>query len=219
MKLLKITNVNFQSAVQKAVVVLKKGGVVAHPTDTVWGLAADFSNAKAIKKVHAIKQTDPNKPFLIQLPSKSWLIRLGQKLCVAHALAKEFWPGPLALIVRSKKSPPNPLFTKEGGLSGSFTLGVRYPDHKLSNALARGCGFPLVTTSANIAEHSPARSAAEVEKIFAKQKSQPDLVLDDPSPSAGSPSTIVDVSGKEIRLIREGTLTFKKILRTLARRS
>lgn len=210
---------NSTKAITAAIKVLKSGGVIAHPTDTVWGLAADAGNSKAVRKVHAIKQTDPSKPLLIQLPSKAWLDRLGRSLCTAHLLAKEFWPGPLALIVRLKESPPNPLFTKEGGLSKSSTLGVRYPDHKLSNTLARKFGSPLVTTSANLAEQSPARSAVEVEEIFAKQKKQPDLILDDPASSAGqAPSTIVDVSGSEAQLIREGAIPFKKIRQTLSRR-
>ncbi|MCF7845712.1 MAG: threonylcarbamoyl-AMP synthase [Candidatus Peribacteraceae bacterium] len=202
MKVIKVNADNFTAAIDMAVKVFGQGGVVAHPTDTVWGLAADAENKQAIAKIHALKKSDPAKPMLLSLPSKSYLNRVGTKLCRAHKLIKEFWPGGLGLLVRSKKNPAE-------------KVGVRLPAHKIPNALARKFGAPLVTTSANISGRKFARDAQAVAKIFPKV----DLILDDGSISKNAASTLVDVSDKEVQLIRAGELDFKKVEQVLARRS
>ena len=193
-----------KKSLEEAIAVLKQGGVIAHPTDTVWGFAADAENQKAVQKIHALKKSAARKQMLWNLPSKAWLDRVGKKLCKAHKLARKFWPGALSLIIQAKK----------GG-----TLGVRYPAHLLSNKLARSFGKPLITTSANLKNNPPARSANEIVKIFRRQKIKPDLILDDAAQGKGQPSTIVDVSTKEVQLIREGAVTFKAIRQALSPRS
>jgi L-threonylcarbamoyladenylate synthase len=200
-KILKVNPANLSSAIPEAIEIFRKGGVVAHPTDTVWGLACDAGNKSAIRKIHALKKSDPNKPLLWNLPSKSYLNKIGSKLCKAHKLAKEFWPGALSLLILTK--------------DGKRKLGVRLPDHKLSNALARKFGASLTTTSANLSGRLVVKDAAEVAKIFPKI----DLILDDGSSSKNNPSTLIDVSGKEVKLIREGRISFKTILRTLSSHS
>lgn len=215
MRLIKITPANFSLAIAEATAVLRHGGVVAHPTDTVWGLAADASNPKAIRRIHVIKKSDPNKPLLLNLPSKAYLNKIGQKLCKAHKLTKKFWPGPLALIVLTKNSHSFQKNTMSRGACPERSRGVRLPAHRLSNALARAFGKPLVTTSANVSSNPPAHSALELQKIFSKQKIKPDLVLDDGSKSKKQASTIVDVSGPQAKLIRQGTISFKKIQEAL----
>jgi L-threonylcarbamoyladenylate synthase len=202
MKILKIDSTNFKAAIAEAVVILRAGGIVAHPTDTVWGLAADSENPKAIAKIHALKKSNPAKPLLLNLPSKSYLNRLGAKLCQAHLLTKKFWPGNLSLLVRSKKNPAE-------------KIGVRLPDHAISRALARKFGAPLVTTSANLTGKKVASDAAAVARIFPTL----DLILDDGSLSRNLASTLVDVSAGEIQLVRAGALDLKKILQTQSRQS
>ncbi len=202
MKVLKINSQNFSATIDEAVAVLRGGGIVAHPTDTVWGLAADPQNLRAIAKIHALKKSGSKKPMLLNLPSKSYLNKIGTKLCRAHFLSKNFWPGPLALLVRSKKN-------------SKVEIGVRFPDHKISNALARKFAAPLVTTSANLTGSKVAKNAEAVARIFPKI----DLILDDGSISKNTASTLVDVSEKEIRLVREGAIPFKKILQMQSLRS
>jgi len=198
----RVDSQNFSKSITEAIEIFKRGGIVSHPTDTVWGLACDASNKKAVRKIHLLKKSDPSKPLLLNLPSKSYLDKIGSKLCRAHLLVKEFWPGSLSLIVRSKS---------KCEFSQTQKIGVRFPDHEISNLLARKFGKPLITTSANFAGEKVAKNAKEVMKIFPKI----DLILDDLSSSKNNPSTLVDVSEKEIQLIREGTLSFKQVLRTL----
>jgi len=202
MKFLKINSDNFETAISEAVVILRNGGIVAHSTDTVWGLTANAENQDALVKIHFLKKSDPAKPFLLNLPSKSYLNQIGTKLCHARILAKNFWPGNLSLLVRSQKNP-------------AVKIGVRLPDHKISNSLARKFGAPLVTTSANLSGRKVARNAKAVAKIFPEI----DLILDDGSTSKKSASTVVDVSEKKVRLIRKGGLNFKQIQQKLSHQS
>ncbi len=208
MKVLKINPQNLNSAVAKTVRVLKSGGIIAHPTDTVWGLACDAANPKAVQKIHALKKSDSAKPLLLNLPSKNYLGKIGRKLCRAKILAKEFWPGSLSLLIRAKSTP--------GVSREESKIGVRLPNHKLSNTLARKFGAPLITTSANLSGERVAENASDVAKIFGNEI---DLILDDSSEPKNFPSTLVDVSGDEVKLIREGAIPFKKILRTLSSHS
>ena len=145
-----------------------------------------------------MKKSDPAKKLLLNLPSKKFLNEIGAKLCRAHFLIGEFWPGNLSLLVRSKKNPAE-------------KIGVRLPDSKISRALARKFGAPLVTTSANFAGNKVAKNAAAVARIFPEI----DLILDDGSESKNLASTLVDVAEKEIRLVRAGALDFKKVEKVL----
>lgn len=202
MKILKISPENFTESIATAVAILRKGGVIAHSTDTIWGLSADAGSEKAVARIHFLKKSDPTKKLLLNLPSKKYLDKIGAKLCRAHELAREFWPGNLSLLVRSRKNPAE-------------KIGVRLPDHRISNSLARKFGAPLVTTSANLSGRKVARNATAVARIFPEI----DLILDDGAISKNVASTLVDVSAGEIRLVRAGALDFKNIRRTRSRQS
>lgn len=201
MKILKVNPANLSSAISEAIEILRKGGVIAHSTDTVWGLAVDAGNKKAVAKIYRLKQSDSTKPLLLNLPSKNYLNKVGRKLCKAHLLAKTFWPGSLSLLIMAKNS--------------DAKIGVRLPDHAISNLLVRRFGRPLITTSANLTGSKVAENAKAVARIFPAV----DLILDDGSISKNFASTLVDVSGKEVQLIREGMIPFRKILQKLDRHS
>jgi len=201
MKIIPVTSANFSTIIATSIAVLKSGGVIAHPTDTVFGLTADANNPKAVAKIHAIKKTHEAKPLLLNLPSKVWLTKIGRQTCQAKFLAKKFWPGSLAFIILAKK----------GG-----TIGVRLPAHKISNVLARKFGSPLVTTSANLAGQKPAKSATQIMEIFRRKKTKPDLILDDNSYSRQLPSTLVDLTKTKPQLLRKGVIPFKKVLLVLS---
>ncbi len=214
MQILQITNTRTRrTAVAAAVKILRSGGVVAHPTDTVFGLAADVSSPKAIQKIHAIKKSNTKKPLLVVVPTKHYLTQLAKVPQIAKVLIKEFWPGALALVLERK----SPRLQQAGD---SETVGVRYPDHALTLALARGLKAPIVTTSANPTGRSPVRSAAAVFQQFARQKHQPDLILDDyKAPKVAKPSTIIDCTGLVPTLLRTGVVPASEIQRALRHQS
>lgn len=210
MDILPATPANLRKALQ----ILRRGGVVAHPTDTVWGLAADASKAKAVTNVHAIKQSDASKPMLAIVPRKSYVRQVAVVSTLAAELTKQFWPGAVALLLPGK----GVLATE----AGSGYVGLRYPADLLSLQLARGLGRPTVTTSANISGQPTARAAEELYKVFARRKHKPDLILDTGfvAPASAQPSTIVDLSrAGSPRLLRVGAGPVPAIRRVLSRHS
>lgn len=193
------------AGVQRAVAILRDGGVVAHATDTVWGLAADADNPTAVAKIHAIKGSNPAKPLLIIAPTKTWVTHATNVPPYAKQLIAALWPGPLALILSNRTNHAH--------------VGYRYPAHTLSRTLARTLGRPITTTSANPTGLPPARSAAEVMRVFTKAHMQPDLILDcrTRKPTSELPSTIVDCTTETPCIVRTGAVSVRKIETALSR--
>jgi len=199
--------------IKKAGEVLKAGGVVMHATETCYGLAADIFNEKAVKKIYKIKQMRADKPVSIMVRG----IREAQKYAefnpAASKLAKEYWPGPLTLVLPRKDALP-------GFLNKNYdTVGIRCPDSKVAQALIRANGGPLVTTSANI---SGKKEVYKVEDYHAQIKgrrtvSRADLVIDDGPIGRNPPSTIIGFENGSIKMIREGSL-WVKILKKYGRK-
>lgn len=181
-------------ALRAAADVLLDGGVVAFPTETVYGLAVRCGDRAARTRLRRLKCREPAKPFQLLLASRRAALRLCPRMsALARALAHAFWPGPLTLVVR--------------GPNGRW-VGLRVPDHAVPRSLARRVGGALVATSANRTGARPARTAVEVEKALGDGV---DLVLDDGRAPLGRPSSVVRVSGGEWELLREGALTESQI--------
>jgi L-threonylcarbamoyladenylate synthase len=208
MELLTVTSRNRAAVLARAAAVLRAGGVVAHPTDTVYGLAARADLPRAVAAIHTIKGSADSKPLLTLLPRKAELPRIARVSPLARRLVAHYWPGPLALVLPSR--------------AGSGTVGVRYPAHALSLRLARLTGTSLVTTSANPTGLSAPTSAEEVLQYFAQRRAKPDLVLKlahTPKSKAALPSTIVDLTGSQPRCIRAGAISWASLQRVLSRLS
>ena len=141
--------------IKAAAEILIKGGVVAFPTETVFGLGALLNQTKAIKKIFAIKKRPKNKPLQILVPNLVAAKKLGRFNKQALALAKKYWPGPLTLVV-NKTNKVSKIVT-----AGSSKVGLRVPKHKTILALLKVCG-PLAATSANLSGQAPALSHQEI---------------------------------------------------------
>lgn len=187
--------------VQKAVEVLKKGGVVSHATDTCYGFAADIFNEAAVEKVYNLKQMQRSKPISILVSSLEEAQEYGLFNKQALGLAQQFWPGALTIIVKRKKKLPkwiNP---------GGKTVGIRVPGDSISCNLAKQLGGPITTTSANITTLPSPYSVSAIKKQFVGQNLKPDFYLDSGRLSvANPPSTIVDCTSKEMKIIRQGSV-------------
>ncbi|OQX82902.1 threonylcarbamoyl-AMP synthase [candidate division KSB1 bacterium 4484_87] len=187
----------------KAVAIIENGGVIGYPTDTIYGLGADINNDQAVEKVFALKQRQKDKPILILA---AWLEQV-QSLTEffseqAKLLASYFWPGPLTMIFPAANH-VNPLVTGTVG-----TIGVRIPSHRVSLELIRRSGVPITSTSANL---SGAPNPTSAEDVIAAFGDKLDAVIDTgPSPTS-LPSTIVSVVSAEIKIIREGAISRRKI--------
>lgn len=179
----------------KAKTVLKKRGIVALPTETVYGLVADFFSKEAVQKIYKIKRRELNKPLPIFVPNIESINAFVEKLPdSAHKMMNTFWPGPLTVIFLKKKGVTIPFETA--------SLGFRIPNHPIPFTLLRKYG-PLVSTSANLSGGKEAISAKEVEKYF---NGEIDLILDGGETTFKTPSTVVDCTGPLPKIIREGKI-------------
>jgi L-threonylcarbamoyladenylate synthase len=194
----------------KAIEVLKKGGVVVYPTDTVYGLAVNATNFAAVKKLYALKGRDFNKPIHIIFPSAEWLAENLELTEPALKLMNQFLPGPLTIVLKLKSK--NPALKK---ISGSTGLGIRWPDHQISQQIAIQFGKPITTTSANASGMPNCYSVADVKKQFAKSKLKPDLYLDGGKLGTQKPSTLVEFKNHKLKILRQGPITEKQLLKAL----
>ena len=188
---------------QQAVSILKNGGIVAYPTDTVYGLGADAFNEEAVSQVYRVKQRSRNQPLSILISDKSDLVQISDALPeAARILVERYWPGGLTLILR--KLP----FVPDWITAGGSTVAVRIPDHPVTLNLIRELGKPLIGTSANL---SGLPSATSAEEVRAQLGNAIDFVLDGGICSGGIESTVVDVTGKVIAILREGAVSRDEI--------
>ena len=197
-----MTNHNISEAAR----VIQKGGLVAFPTETVYGLGADALNPFAVAKIFEIKERPSFDPLIVHVASFSYIARLtdgvGENVM---QLAKQFWPGPLTLVLPKSALVPD-LVT-----SGLPTVGIRMPDNTIALSLIRESGCPLAAPSANkFGQLSPV-SARHVRK----QLPNVDYVLDGGKTTVGIESTIVSVEGNCCRLLRPGYITLDDIEKAL----
>ncbi|HWQ84583.1 MAG TPA: L-threonylcarbamoyladenylate synthase [Anaerolineales bacterium] len=192
-----LTTETITAAVKQALQVLERGGLVAFPTDTVYGLAASAFDTHGIDRLFQAKERQIEKaiPILLASPADLEQVTLDMP---AHAriLAQRFWPGPLTLVV-----PRHPALPEN--ISPSSTIGVRMPDHPVALAILRASG-PLAVTSANLSGFPSSTNASQV---FNQLDGRVDLIIDGGNTSGGIPSTVVDCTGPAPKVLREGPLS------------
>jgi L-threonylcarbamoyladenylate synthase len=192
----------------EAVSLLRAGGIVAVPTDTVYGIAADLALPDAIERLFAAKRRPPDKAIAVLLADAAQAGVLGVVGPAARVLGARFWPGGLTLVL-----PVRPDARLPGVLAGGApTIGVRVPDHAAPRALAAVLG-PLPTTSANVSGEPDARDAAEIAACLGSALA---LVLDGGPIRGGPASTVVDCTGARPVVRRVGAIPVDEIARTLA---
>jgi len=192
----------------QAIAVLRAGGIVALPTDTVYGIAVDLASPGGLERLFAAKRRPPDRGIVLLLADTAQAAAIGRLDQGARSLADAFWPGGLTLVVdQLPGSVFPPVLT-----GGERTIGLRVPDHAAPRALAAALG-PLPTTSANVSGEPDARSAAEVLRALGDVV---DLVLDGGPTPGGRPSTVVDLSGGRPRIARVGAIPGDRIAAVLA---
>ena len=188
-----------------AVAVLNGGGVVAFPTETYYGLAVDPFNPLALNHLFSLKQRDVGKPILTLVDDRDSLATLVLEIPAPYEpLMEELWPGPLTLIFPAKVNLPALL------TAGTSTVGVRQSSHPFARQLLRAFGRPITATSANISGQAAAVSPYEVKSQFGNKI---DMIFDGGRTPGIGGSTIVGLEGDRLKLIREGAIPFRDILR------
>jgi L-threonylcarbamoyladenylate synthase len=190
-----------------AIQVLRADGIVALPTDTVYGIAVRLEAPDGIERLFHVKQRRPDRAIALLIASADQADEIGVMTEAARALAAAFWPGALTVVVEQRATATLP-HTLTGGAS---TIGLRVPDHPAPRALAAGVG-PLPTTSANRSGQPEARDATE---IAAQLGDSIDLIVDGGIAHGGPASTVVDCTGRTVRVLRVGALPVVRIAAVL----
>ncbi len=176
---------------KRAAQLLRGGAVIAFPTDTVYGLGASADDEVAQRRIYTIKGRPAGMPLILMVAAESQLEGLVHVDARAETLIRKWWPGPLTLILHAV---------------GGGTLGVRIPKHKVALGLLRHAG-PLMTTSANLHGQEAAMTADEAAKLDGVM-----AVLDGGTAPGGTPSTVLDLTGPELHVLREGAIPTADLL-------
>jgi len=183
--------------------VLKEEGVIAYPTDTFYGLGANSFSKKATEKIYGLKTREASKPLSVVMADIEMVKRMTSSLPDKFwILSREFWPGALTLVLKAK-----PLFPpKVLGPGGS--LAVRIPNLPWLRELIRQADFPITATSANISGEKEVNEPEKIIKIFSHSL---DLIVDGGKTPGALPSTVVDITSEEPRVIREGAIALSQL--------
>lgn len=200
-----IISITARGSIKRALDYLKSGGLVAFPTDTVYGLGALAFNGMAVESIYIAKDRPVEKSIPVLIGDPEDLSGVVKEIPeIAAQLINRFWPGPLTLIL--PKHPDLPL-----SVSSTGTVGVRLPDHEGARSLLRKAG-PMAVTSANL---SGRESPSSAEQVFDQLNGRISLILDGGKTPGGVPSTVVDCTGVEPMILREGPITLDAIRTSL----
>ena len=203
----KIIPTSSPNALSIALKYLQKGELVAFPTDTVYGIGTLAFNAAGAAKIYAAKERPSDKALPILLGDVEDLKKVAINIPeIAIKLANTFLPGALTIILPKHPDIPDAVSSLE-------TVGVRIPDHPFTRKLLRATG-PMAVTSANI---SGKNNPVSAEEVYDQLKGRLPLILDDGVSAGGTPSTVVDCTGKEVVVLREGSISKKEILESMAK--
>ncbi|MGH2558800.1 MAG: L-threonylcarbamoyladenylate synthase [Thermomicrobiales bacterium] len=184
-------------AIEWAAERLASGGVIALPTDTVYGIAASLAHAAAIRRIYDVKRRPHDRPLPVLVSSTDALLRIASVDEHVAYLLDQFWPGPLTVVVAARAGMP------DGVLGADGTVAVRMPNHPLAIEVIEKAGGAVACTSANFTGEPPATTTAEV---VASVGPALDLILDGGRAPGGIPSTVIAVTGREIVVLRDGAI-------------
>ena len=187
--------------IAKASEIIKKGGLVVFPTETVYGIAANLLDKKAIERLYKIKSRPVNKPFTVHISDLKMIEGMGCKVTgQARRLIDKFWPGPLTIILKSKDK---------------RSIGFRMPSNRVALDLIKASRVPIIAPSANLSGRIPPASAADTLKDL---DGKVDMVLDAGKTDIGIESSVIDLTVKPPMVLREGAISAAEIKKCIAKR-
>ena len=197
MKYIKINKNQIDEQVKEVVEVIKNGGIVVIPTDTVYGISADALNEKAVEKIYKIKKRKPSNPCSILVSNLDMIKKVTKNIsCQEEKIINNFFPGPLTLVIEKNEQIPDIV------TSGLNTIGVRMPQDEFLLKVIEMFGSPIVATSLNLVGEKAKTSIDINDEILKKA----DCVVDNGPTKIGVASTVVRLDGKDIKIIREGPI-------------
>jgi L-threonylcarbamoyladenylate synthase len=207
--MVRILKAEAEGTLAEAIAVLKGGGLVAYPSDTVYGLGAAASDERAVARVFAVKGRLSGKALPLLLAGVEDMAPLCAEVSpIAKLLTERFWPGPLTLVLRR-----SPAF-QSAALGGGENVALRVPDHHFLRQLIRALGEPISGTSANRSGRPSCRTPREVQR---RLRDAVDLIIDGGPSRAGQESTVVDITEDTPVIVRTGALSREEIERAIGR--
>lgn len=180
-------------AIRAATRLLARGGVIAFPTETTYGLGCDPRNAAAVRRIYAIKGREKKKSLLLVCTNEKQAGKVVKLLPSSRRIRTAHWPGPLTLILPAQK--------------GKGDVAVRVSSSRFVQRLTKAYGFPIIATSANRSGEKECRSGQAIQRVFLNEKNQPDLILDMGSLPRRKPSTVARVRADgSVEVIRQGAV-------------
>jgi L-threonylcarbamoyladenylate synthase len=200
-----ILSAHTPNAITSALEIVLSGGLVAFPTDTVYGVGCLAFHQQAIELIYVAKDRPIEKAIPVLIGDNEDLIKIAEEIPIfAMRLIARFWPGPLTVLVPKKPTLPE-------AISATSTVGVRVPDHDVARSLLRLAG-PMAVTSANISGQA---SPITAHQVFAQLSGRIAMIIDGGETPGGVPSTLVDCTGDEIQVLREGPITKDELLKAI----
>ncbi len=198
MEVVKVSRDNMEEVLRKAIDVLQRGGVVAFPTETFYGLGVRYDNEDALRRLYEVKKRPMEKAIPLLVKDIHQVETIVEEIPpLARQLMERYWPGPLTIVLRARPE-VSPLLT-----AGTGKVAVRVPGESFALELVRAAGFPITATSANPSGAPPATTAQEVLKYFTVEL---DLIVDGGKSLSEEPSTIVEIVQEGVKLLRRGVV-------------
>ncbi len=187
---------------------IKRGEIVAFPTETVYGLGANAFNVNACKKIYLAKERPADKPLTLHVANFEMIEQIAEISTAAEKLIEKFLPGPLTVILPKKNIVPDFV------TCNSKSVGVRFPNNAVAQELIKIAGVPIAAPSANISGKNPPTTA---EEVFENLSGRIEIILDGGRCDVGISSTIVDISTGELKILRQGSISDESIAEFLNR--
>lgn len=210
MKVIEINLENdFFEAIQEAVAVLKMGGVIVYPTDTLYGLGANALEAGPVERVFKIKQRPKTKPLPIAVKNINWAKELAFIYEKEEKILEKIWPGQVTVVLPKRSIVPDIL------TFGKPSVAMRIMNSSFVDKLLGRFGYPITSTSANISDELPSSKISEIIKRFENSDFKPDLLIDASDLKEAEPSTILDLTSDKPKVLRVGPSKPEKLLELL----
>lgn len=196
------TELNYEKLKEPAKII-RDGGIVIFPTETVYGIGTNGLDEKAIKKIYEVKQRSFNKPISLLVNNIEMVNKIAKNISkLEYKIMESFFPGPLTIILEKRDIIPNIL------TANTNTVGIRMPSGKIAKKLIEYAGVPIATPSANISGRPSGTNIRDIQKDF---EGKVDYFIDNGESKLGVPSTIVKVINDEVHILREGSISKEQI--------
>lgn len=200
---------DYAEAIDIAVGVLSRGGVVVYPTDTLYGLGANAMNHSAVRRIFDIKERDLSKPFPILARNMIWVKELAYFSEKQEKILSKIWPGKVTAILQKKD------VVLDVVTAGTKTIGIRIADYPFTDKLLEKLGYPIISTSANISGDEPTLKIDEIIQIFSERRYKPDLIIDIGTLPKSEASVVIDMTTEKPKILRVGPSKPEELLKIL----